>query len=150
MVFEVGLLAGGATMFIRYLIGFGNDGFNPSDIFADYTVHLAENRLKRMGAFNEIYRDFMLSKANCRNKAEIAQVVSDYKIIVVNNASPLFTWERPIGMCAICTGFWVAVLVWIAYTIFFSLPQPVEKHFLEFFQILITSHIFLRLTTKFL
>jgi len=146
--FTMGILCGCLTVFLRYLIGLGHDQFNPADLFASYTVFLSERRLKIMGALKDLYRDYMNSMTGCHTDAERAHVRMDYKVMLHNQAAPLFTWERAAGMCAVCSGVWLGMVGWAFFEWFLPHPGPGIKHFFDFLIIILTSHVSIRLLNK--
>lgn len=64
----------------------------------------------------------------------------DFKKILYDAADPFFTWERMIGMCSICTGFWVSLAVGLAFTF----------NFVALVEIIVISHVSIRIINKIL
>lgn len=77
---------------------------------------------------------------------------NDFKKILYNAADPFFTWERAIGMCSVCTGFWVSLIFGIIIIFFIPLiiGFTVIQDFSIIIGIIVTSHISIRILNKIL
>lgn len=139
-IYEIGLLSGFTTMFINYIIGKPSSEFSPYEIFSSYTVWLSKRRLKKVGLLPGYNLQFAESINSARTISERTQIRIDFKRILYQAAEPFFTWERAVGMCPVCTGFWIAIGTGLAFT----------QNFLDLFIIIVISHITIRLLNKFL
>lgn len=138
-VYEISLLAVGINTFLNYSIGKPGPEFSPYEIFSFYTVWLSKNRLKKTGLLNNYL--IQLSE-NCKDKPlyQVLEIKKDFDRIVYNSAEPFFTWERMVGMCSICTGFWISLITGICFT----------QNFVHLIYIVVISHVAIRLLNKFL
>lgn len=126
-VFIYGVLTAFLSIFLNYCLGKpGSEKWSPYEIFSGYTVWLAKMRLKRARVWN-IYEEQIKGHAR-----------SDQRTLLYEAAIDLFTWERAVGMCVICAGFWISLICGILYT--FNLVSVVE--------IILISHITIRILAK--
>lgn len=137
---EIGIIAGFISIFINYCIGKPGGEFSPYEIFSGYTVWLSVNRLKGVGLFRQYENQFQENINRMDKGHEIITLRNDYHKMLYNAAEPFFTWERAVGMCSICTGFWISLLFGLIFT--FNILQLVE--------IIVISHITIRIVNKFL
>lgn len=133
-----GVLAGLLSIFINYIIGKPGNEFSPYEIFSSYTVWLSKWKLKRLGLYETYEKEFGFESAS--KKHQLYSLKKDSMVIMYNAAEPFFTWERAVGMCSICTGFWISLFSGILYTF----------NFIEIIEIIIISHITIRLLNKLL
>lgn len=135
-----GILAGSFSIFLNYIIGKpGGNEFSPYEIFSSYTVWLSKWRLKRIGLYEQYHKEYK-DQFPARSKWKAMELESDFKKMIYNAADPFFTWERAFGMCSICTGFWISLVSGFLYTF----------NIIEIIEIIITSHITIRLLNKLL
>ena len=140
MMLLIGALSGMLTMFLNYTIGKPSSEFSPYEIFSSYTVWLSIRRLKQVDLYDGYIRQYHENLKQKRRKHEIIELKNDYKKILYNAAEPFFTWERAVGMCPVCTGFWIALFGSLVFT----------QNFLDLVVIILTSHIVIRILNKFL
>lgn len=133
-----GILCAFLTAFLNYCIGKPGGDFSPYEIFSFYTVWLAKGRLKKLGLLEMYHRQYNDSLISAQHLYEYTNIKNDYKKMLYNAAEPFFTWERMVGMCSVCTCFWVTFIT----SIFFY-----ENIVYLFINILI-SHITIRLLNK--
>lgn len=134
---EVSLLAASISLFVNYCIGKpGGSEFSPYEIFSGYTVWLATWRLKRLGSYGAYESQFDYKSA--RSESQLTELHNDAARIIYNAAEPFFTWERAFGMCVICTGFWISLAIGLVFTF----------NFLSLVEIIVFSHIIIRLLAK--
>lgn len=139
LVYEIGIISGFISIFLNYCIGKPGGEFSPYEIFSGYTVWLAKRRLQRYNILQQYYVQFEESIKD-KKPYEVVEISNDFKRIIYNAAEPFFTWERAIGMCSICTGFWISLLFGLIFT--FDILQLAE--------IIVISHITIRLSNKIL
>lgn len=139
LVYEIGIISAFITVFLNYCIGKPGGEFSPYEIFSGYTVWLAKRRLQRYNILQQYYVQFEESIKD-KKPYEVVEISNDFKRIIYNAAEPFFTWERAIGMCSICTGFWISLLFGLIFT--FDILQLAE--------IIVISHITIRLSNKIL
>jgi hypothetical protein len=138
LVIELGILSGFLSIFLNYLIGKPGSEFSPYEIFSGYTVWLSIKRLQRIGLYPTYANQYNEGLKNANSQSEIITLNNDFKKMLYNAADPFFTWERAVGMCSICTGFWITLGVSVFFThIFFNIVA-----------IVVISHITIRLLNK--
>jgi hypothetical protein len=125
-VFIYGVLAALLSLFLDYCLGLSGAGFSPREIFSGYTNWIVRQRLgNKVKEITESYK---------------FEDEYDRDAFLYSQAEPLFTWEKAAGMCVVCTGFWIALVTGIFYTF-----SPVS-----IFEIILTSHVTIRIITKLL
>lgn len=137
---EMSLFAASITIFINYCIGKSSTDFSPYEIFSFYTVWLSIRRLKEVGLYDQYSEQYHDNIQRLKTKHEVITLKNDFKKILYNAADPFFTWERAVGMCLICTGFWISLIVSIL----------VAANVLGIIEIMVFSHIIIRVINKFL
>jgi len=140
IILEFTLLAACLTLFLNYCIGKPSSDFSPYEIFSRYTVWLSIRRLKQVGLYDQYSEQYHDNIQRMKTKHEIISLKNDFKKMLYNAADPYFTWERAVGMCPICTGFWISLIVSIL----------VADNVLGFIEIIVFSHIIIRVANKFL
>lgn len=139
-VILIGVLSAFLTHFINYCIGKPGSEFSPYEIFSGYTVWLSKRRLKWMLIYDQYEKQLNENVRRCEDYYEQIQIKNDFKKILYNAAEPFFTWERAVGMCQVCTGFWVSLISGIFFT----------QNLLSLLIIVLISHITIRLLNKIL
>jgi hypothetical protein len=94
--------------------------------------------LRKTGLWFEYLYQFEEQNKRAKNRADRILIKQDFKRIIYEAADPYFTWERMVGMCSICTGFWIA----LACGIYF------KENFLHLGAVVIISHVTLRIFNK--
>lgn len=135
-IYVFAFLTGCLSIFLNYIIGKPGNEFSPYEIFSSYTVWLSKWKLKRLGLYEGYEKQFGFESAE--KKYQLYSLKKDAASIMYNAAEPFFTWERAVGMCSICTGFWISLFSGILYTF----------DFIEIIEITILSHISIRLLNK--
>lgn len=136
--FEIAFIAAGTTIFLNYCIGKPGGEFSPYEIFSAYTVWLSKRRLKRLGLYETYAKQFYFEKEE--KNYLLLEKKRDAERVLYNAADPFFTWERAVGMCSICTGFWISLI----FAVIFA------GSILQFIEIIVISHIAIRLLNKLL
>jgi len=136
---EIVALSASLSIFINYIIGKPGSEFSPYEIFSSYTVWLSKRRLRKIKLLNQYQKDFNLNVIDKR-RYQIVEMKNDFKRQLYHAAEPFFTWERAVGMCSICTGFWVSIATGLIFT----------QDFFTLLKIVVFSHILIRLLNKFL
>lgn len=135
----LGILSAFLVMFLNYVIGKpGSKEFSPYEIFSVYTVWLSRMKLKRLkllDLYEAEYRTML--KSDSPQHAIYSYRVAHWKQLY-EAAEQFFTWERALGMCSVCSGFWVSLGVAVAFS----------KSFYEVATIILISHVFIRLLNK--
>ena len=137
---EISILAACITLFLNYCIGKPASDFSPYEIFARYTVWLSIRRLKEVGLYDQYSEQYHDNIQRMKTKHEIISLKNDFKKMLYNAADPYFTWERAVGMCPVCSGFWISLIVSIL----------VAGSVLGMIEIIVFSHIIIRVANKFL
>ena len=137
---EISILAACITLFLNYCIGKPASDFSPYEIFSSYTVWLSIRRLKEVGLYDQYSEQYHDNLQRVKTKYEVISLKNDFKKMLYNAADPYFTWERAVGMCPVCTGFWISLFVSILA--FLNILQIVET--------IVFSHIIIRIANKLL
>lgn len=137
----IGILAGCLTHFLNYCMGKpGSKEFSPYEIFSFYTVWLSKMRLKKVGLWDQYSEQYHDNLKRVEGKAGLITMKNDFKKQWYDAADPFFTWERAIGMCPVCFGFWVS----LAVATFFV------NNVVHLLIIIVISHITIRILNKIL
>ena len=139
-IIEISILAACITIFVNYCIGKPASDFSPYEIFSSYTVWLSIRRLKEVGLYDQYSEQYHDNLQRLKTKYEVISLKNDFKKMLYNAADPYFTWERAVGMCPVCTGFWISLFVSILA--FLNILQIVET--------IVFSHIIIRIANKLL
>lgn len=137
---EIGMLAAFITLFLNYCIGKPGGEFSPYEIFSGYTVWLSKRRLRQVGLYAAYWNQCVESAQRAKSKHELITLKNDMARIYYNAADPFFTWERAIGMCPVCTGFWISL----------GLAFLESWNIFQIIQIIVISHITIRILNKIL
>ena len=137
---EISLLAACVTLFLNYCIGKPASEFSPYEIFSSYTVWLSIRRLKNVGLYDQYSEQYHDNLQRLKTKYEVISLKNDFKKMLYNAADPYFTWERAVGMCPVCTGFWISLIIAILAT----------GNILHIIEIVVFSHIIIRIANKLL
>ena len=137
---EISILAACITLFLNYCIGKPAGDFSPYEIFSSYTVWLSICRLKEVGLYDQYSEQYHDNLQRVKTKYEVISLKNDFKKMLYNAADPYFTWERAVGMCPVCTGFWISLIIAILAT----------GNILHIFEIVVFSHIIIRIANKLL
>lgn len=140
LAIEIGLICAFVTLFLNYCIGKPGSNFSPYEIFSSYTVWLSIKRLQNVGLYNLYAQQYTENIQRANTQSEIISLKNDFKKQLYEAAEPFFTWERAAGMCPVCNGFWVALII----SLFFS------TNFFDIAAIVVISHITIRLLNKLL
>jgi hypothetical protein len=114
-----------------------SNDINPRAIFFFWTLYLSNRRLKGKAVRYNIVKSFEteLRHEDITIREAAKRMV---KQETVAKAKMLFTWEQALGMCIICTNFWVSVLL-IALPVY--LLHLISLQVLPDFFILLTTPI---------
>jgi len=137
---EISILAACITLFLNYCIGKPASDFSPYEIFSSYTVWLSIHRLKEVGLYDQYSEQYHDNLQRVKTKYEVISLKNDFKKMLYNAADPYFTWERAVGMCPVCTGFWISLIVSIL----------ASANILHILEIVVFSHIIIRIANKLL
>ena len=137
---EISILAACVTLFLNYCIGKPASEFSPYEIFSSYTVWLSIRRLKEVGLYDQYSEQYHDNLQRVKTKYEVISLKNDFKKMLYNAADPYFTWERAVGMCPVCTGFWISLIIAILAT----------GNILHIIEIVVFSHIIIRIANKLL
>jgi hypothetical protein len=143
--YELSFIAACLTIFFNYIIGKPANEFSPYEIFSSYTVWLAKRRLNSFGLLKTYEQDFRENLIG-KKPYEIIEMKSDFKRLLYHSADPYFTWERAVGMCPVCTGFWISLITGLIF--YHNFPQ--WQDFFELTKIVVFSHVLIRLLSKLL
>lgn len=138
LVYEIVLISVGLNTLINYCIGKPGGDFSPYEIFSNYTIWLSIRKLKKVGLIDTYHKQFQDSVNRIENDNKIIQLRHDYHRVLYNAAEPFFTWERMVGMCSVCTGFWVSLITGIFFT----------QNLVYLLVIVVVSHLLIRILNK--
>lgn len=137
----IGALAGCLTLFLNYCIGKpGSKEFSPHEIFSFYTVWLSIRRLQDVHLYDDYIKQYNENLLRASQKHEILTLKNEFKKMLYDAADPFFTWERAAGMCPVCFGFWVSLIVGILFS----------HYFVYLITIIVISHLTIRVLNKIL
>ncbi len=139
-IYEISVFSASIALFVNYIIGKPGKEFSPYEIFSGYTVWLSRRRLKRLGLWDEYLKQYDQSIDSCLDSSQIINFENDFAGILYDAAASFFTWEKAIGMCSVCTGFWISILTGLCFT----------QNFLHLLQIVVFSHVLIRILNKIL
>lgn len=139
-ILPIGILSASLTLFINYIIGKPGSEFSPYEIFSSYTVWIAKRRLKSIKLLDTYQSQYNENLPHLHTQHERITFNNDFKKMLYNAADPYFTWERAVGMCSICTGFWISLFIGLIFT--FNISEIIE--------IIVISHITIRILNKIL
>jgi len=137
---EMSFLAACLTIFINYIIGKPSGDFSPYEIFSSYTVWLSIRKLKKVGLYYQYAEQYEDNLKRAKTLHEVISLKNDFKKMLYNAADPYFTWEHAVGMCPVCTGFWISLIIAILAT----------GNILHILEIVVFSHIIIRIANKLL
>jgi hypothetical protein len=143
--YELGFIGACLTLFLNYIIGKPSNEFSPYEIFSFYTIWLAKRRLNSLGLLKSYQQDFSQNLMG-KQPYEIIEMKNDFKRLLYHSADPYFTWERAVGMCPVCTGFWISLITGSIFYHNFLLYQD----FFELTKIVVFSHVLIRILNKIL
>lgn len=145
MIILIGIYAGILTLFINYCFGKPSGNFSPYEIFSGYTLFLAKKRLIKVGLWDQYLNQFIEGVSQLKTKHEIITFKNDFKKMVYEAADPFFTWERAVGMCPICTGFWISLIVGIFNL---SIYSEISLLLVNIIVIVLSSFLTIRILNK--
>lgn len=148
------LLTSFLVIFINYCLGKPGSEFSPYEIFSSYTVWLSRRRLKKVGLISIYEKQYKENILRIESISQAIQFKNDFKKILYDAADPFFTWERAAGMCPVCFGVWVSVIISFSTLLFpenlFSVFLLTKYFALNLLIIIVTSHIGIRALNKFI
>lgn len=118
----------------------GSKEFSANEIFSGYTVWLSKLRLKEVGLYNEYSEQYHDSLKRHETKAGLIKFKNEFRGILYDAAEPFFTWEKAVGMCPVCFGFWISLITGICFT----------QNVVNCLTIVVVSHVTIRLLNKIL
>ena len=140
LLYEIILLSVGINTFLNYAIGKPGGEFSPYEIFSQYTVWLSIRRLRQVGLYKTYANQYNQSIARTEQKHEVLKLKQDFNKMLYDAADPFFTWERAVGMCSICTGFWISLITGLLFS----------NNLLYLVLVIVISHILIRIINKLL
>lgn len=146
------LLTAFLALFLNYCIGKPGGEFSPYEIFSFYTVWLSKRRLRIMGLSAQYEKQYKDNLLRIESRAQKVAFVNDFKKIIYNAAEPFFTWERAAGMCPVCFGLWVSLLISFS-TLLFSENLLRILYLTDYFSLnllimISVSHVSIRILNK--
>lgn len=139
LILSLGISTALLSFFINYCLGKpGSDHFNTGEIFSWYTIWLSKKRLKKL----DLLDTYLIQlKENIMSKTSISSIIQvkhDFNKMMYEAAEPFFTWEKAVGMCIVCTGFWMSLFTSLIFT----------KNITDIAAIILLSHSIIRVLTK--
>jgi type IV secretory pathway VirB6-like protein len=146
LVIYIGFITACLTHFIHYVIGKPGKDFSVYEIFSCYSLWLAKRRLKQLNIYSTYHSQLIQNRSRIAEetpdeepiKYKIIELENDFRNVIYQAADPYFTWERAIGICPVCTGFWVTLISSLLFT----------HNFYEIVAIVVFSNIVIRLLNK--
>jgi hypothetical protein len=136
------LIPASFSFLLDYCLGFPNgDALNTRAIFFKYTLGLALRRVKKIGKFEEVKDSFSLMTGSDDPQSR-QQGKEQLALTIVLMGREFFTWERMVGMCPVCTNFYISTIA--AGPFFFFIPLTYFSPGLYFIFIPVFSHLILR------
>lgn len=129
-----------------YAIGEPSHNYNPQSILAGYVKYISFRKCVLNGVWKDLYiqeTDVCLSQGF--DKIHQNQLKFEMRKAWLNRASILFTYEFILGICPICTFFWVSILFILLPSIFI-LKLPILLSLAGFG----ISNIFFKTTIKYI
>lgn len=111
------------------------------EIFSFYSLALAKRRLKQKNLLDDVYSTFESMLMN-DDRAIRRDGLDQLKKTIIFEGRKYFTFEKALGMCPICTNFWVSAF---CSTIFyFTIPTNYIDPIFFFLLVPVFSHSILR------
>ncbi len=131
IILFLSLLCASTSYFLDYCLGrpqAAEDEIGVGEIFFFYTLMLSKKRLKREGDdfasklddMNEGLKVNGFRKESTTDPFERNEQRKDREAAIVVRARSYFTWEKALGMCIYCTGFWISALIVIISSVVFA------------------------------
>jgi hypothetical protein len=99
-------------------------------------------------ALGSDYNIFALQYAdqlqNASNALERKEIKRNFQDLVFRQGRTLFTWQKIVGMCPICTHFWFTIIIFLSVNIFYF-----HVNIIIFTLYFLTSHVLIRLLKKY-
>jgi hypothetical protein len=146
LYFELSLICALLAFMLDYGLGQpGRENFNIKSLLFSWTYFLAKRRLNKLGLFNNYSAQLILNMDRLADNtpSEKSIIREEFKRIVVTEAKRHFVYEYAIGMCPICTHFWIALASFLIVNIFY-----LSVNIITFTLHLLLSHLFIRLLNK--
>lgn len=131
-----------------YMLDYGlgkpaDEKFSIKELLFGWSFYLAKRRLKKLNALRELTLQYMqmLQDANGEQRT-LAH--NNFRQIVFQKGREFFTYEMILGMCPICTGFWVTFFIFLPVNIFYY-----QVNIFIFTLYFLLSHLFIRILKKF-
>lgn len=136
--------------FLNYC--FGNpmeDKPNAKEVFSGWSLMLARRRLRSIknnpkddSSMLDAIESTMYKKQHSINPHIALDAQDQLNKTILIEAQKYYNWEKAVGMCPYCTGFWCAMIA--AGIMFFSVPLQFIDERLYFLLVPIFSHSILR------
>jgi len=139
-ILELSIIAAGLTLLLIDTIGRSEAEFSPREIFSFYTVRLSINRLKKVGLYDKYSGQYHENIERIKTNHELIEFKNEFNKVLVSAAEPFFYWEKAVGMCYKCTGFWVSLIIGLIFI----------RDISEIIEIIVISHITIRILNKIL
>ena len=124
LLFIAGLSAN-FSFFLDFALGNPSGQPQTGAILFNWTLFLAKRRLKK-------------------EDAEFLRINESFKAELVAGARRYFTFENMLGMCSICTNFWVATIFYLVSLGLYSYPISGFYLFVSWLTVTLLSHAILR------
>ena len=118
-----------------YILDYGlgkpaDEKFSTKELLFFWSLFLATRRLKQLNAWFALKKQHeqMIMTATS-DAASRVTIDNNFKIIVFQKGREYFTYEMMLGMCPICTGFWITLCILLSVNFFY---YPVNVFFFSF------------------
>jgi hypothetical protein len=138
MIFIVLLFVAAFSANLSFFLdfAFGNPSGQPHTgaVFFKWTLFLAKQRLMKQDT------EYLRQTENITD----LRLKENANAQLVVYARQYFTWENMIGMCSVCTNFWIATYAFLVSLILY--PYPIEGNllFVAWLSVVLLSHTILR------
>jgi hypothetical protein len=122
----------------------GDEKPNYKSLLFFWSFFLAKRRLIKMEGWPNLKQQLDEQLSMASTPMQKATVINSFKEIVFITARPFFTYEMILGMCPICTHFWVSLIFLGTVNIFCF-----KVNIITFGFHLLLSHLVLRIIKKF-
>lgn len=91
----------------------GDDQYNPQALLFNWCFFLAKKRLIKTGEWWHMNNQLQGQLQAALSKKERLDIFRQFKMIVFQNAKDYFKYEKILGMCPICTHWWISFIIFL-------------------------------------
>lgn len=127
--------------------GFGKPGDaqpNYRALLSAWPLYLAEKALRKANLWSCLHAQYVNQLDNATGAIDKANIRLSFRDIVFKQGQQLFTWQYAVGICPICTHFWVGLIFLLSENIFCQ-----KENIFTFGLQLMIGHFFIRVLKKY-